>query len=145
MKIYQTDENGIITTTCSLSDNKPIPAGFMSKPYFPDGVECGPIAKTKWKAIDNPPHAEQVIPTDAEALATVKEEVIAGIKARTGIHINAKYPAYKQRNIIMDGVVADLTIMRAFIQTAREQSNVAEAQVKLMTTLAGVEAFSYTL
>ena len=52
---------------------------------------------------------------------------IASIKAKAREVIEEKYPLYKQNNILMSGVTADITNMNKYIANIRNISNEAEA------------------
>ncbi len=74
-KLIKTDENGIIESTQNWPDDKPAPTGYQLKPFLADLVECGIIAKTKWRATDTPPYAEQVIPSDNEKATAIRNQL----------------------------------------------------------------------
>ena len=61
---------------------------------------------------------------------------IASIKAKAREVIEEKYPLYKQNNILMSGVTADITNMNQYIANIRNISNEAEAN---RTALEGVK------
>lgn len=61
-----------------------------------------------------------------EDVIEIEKQRISLIKAKAKEVIEEKYPTYKQRNILMSGVTADISIMNEYITNIRNISNEAE-------------------
>lgn len=76
----------------------------------------------------------------AEYNAMIKEQddaalgqAIGLIKRMAGRAIDAKYPTYKQLNLLRDGPIEALEAMQAFINAIRQQSDIMEYDLEAMT------------
>ena len=112
--------------------------------HLPVGFECGPIAKTTWHYDTETGTISEIIPTAAELLETAKTEKKNEIKATAKNYILSRYPAFRQRNALIDGNATELGEMRTFIQAARKKSDDAEAAVDALTDIKSVRNYKLT-
>ena len=103
-KLIKTDENNIIESTQNWPDNEPAPKGFQVRPYLDNWVECGPIAKTKWKLTDTPPYAIEVLPTDEEKATAIRRKIADAANKKCADKII--------NGLSIDGIPAFLPVIR---------------------------------
>ena len=93
---------------------------------------------------------EMTVAEIAEYNAVVKEyddaalgQAIGLVKRLAGLAIEAKYPTYKQLNLLRDGPPEAVEAMKSFINSIRQQSDVMEYDLEAMT-VAEIRAYKPT-
>ena len=82
---------------------------------------------------------------EEEKLATAKAEKIVQINKITGDHIQAEYPIYRQLNVLMDDIEADVVSMRTFIQADREKSDIACADIDALCDIEAIVKYEFDM
>ena len=140
-KIY-TDEQNIVLNAMNWPGKLPSDDDGIAVDVLPDGFECGPIAKRKWRYDAKTKKISEIIPSAVELLETAKTEKKNEIKAAAKNYILSRYPAYRQRNVLIDGDANELAEMRTYIQAARKKSDEAEAAVDALKDIESVKNYT---